>query len=184
MNYKILIVVALIGGALGYSLYSKKSLEAQLAQESEQLLTKLPLVQFKTLEGEPYLIDDLIKTRPRGIFVHFWATWCGPCEAELPELLEYIDNHGQDVTFLIIAVNDELPKIKKFMGTLKMRPSERKIIWLLDNDLYHRNSFGTMKLPETFLFKGDGSILRRFVGPQEWLKPQFSNMFQPLNSNN
>lgn len=184
MNYKILIVVALIGGALGYSVYSKRSLEAQLAQESDQLLTQLPLVQFETLENAPFLTADLIKKAPKGIFVHFWATWCGPCEAELPELLEFIDQHGEGVTFLIIAVNDELPKIRKFMGTLKMKPSERKVVWLLDNGSIHRNSFGTMKLPETFLFKPDGSILRRFVGPQEWLKPQFSNMFQPLNSAN
>ena len=183
MNTKILIVVALIGGALAYSLYSKKSLEDQLAQESDQLLSRLPQVTFRTLDGQPYNTQELIQSTPKGVFVHFWATWCGPCEAELPELLEHIETRGDEVVFLIVAINDELPKIKKFMSTLKIS-KERKVFWLLDNDSVHRNQFGTMKLPETFLFKGDGAILRRFVGPQEWLKPQFFDMFRPLNTMN
>ena len=180
MNTKIFIALVLIGGALAYSFYSKKSLEDQLSQESDQLLSRLPQATFTTFDGQPYLTQDLIQSTPKGVFVHFWATWCGPCEAELPELLEYIEMRGDDVVFLIVAINDELAKIEEFMATLKM-PEERQVLWLLDNDFIHRNQFGTMKLPETFLFKGDGAILRRFVGPQEWLKPQFFDMFRPLN---
>ena len=45
--------------------------------------------------------------------VHFWATWCAPCEAELPEFID-LAKKFEKITFFLIAVNDEEKKIHKF----------------------------------------------------------------------
>jgi hypothetical protein len=50
----------------------------------------------------------------------------------------------------------------------------------LDNQAVHRDAYGTSKLPETYLFKADGLLLRKFVGPQEWGKPLFLDILGPL----
>lgn len=180
MINRILIVVVLIGGALAFTWYSRYSLQQQLVVEvKETLLERLPPATFTTLEGSTY---DLIAEQGfegKTLLVHFWATWCGPCEAELPELLALTDKLPTNVRVLIVAINDEVPKIRKFLADLKL-PQNKEVLWLMDNRNVHRDLFGTTKLPESYVFKVDGSILRKLVGPQEWGNPHFIDIFKGL----
>lgn len=177
MLNKLLIVIALLGGALAVTWYSRSSLESQVVSESrESLLERLPAASFETLEGSPYDLVAEAGFSKKMILVHFWATWCGPCEAELPTLLEMTKKLPSNVRVLIVAVNDEVPKIRKFMDKLNTSSSSN-VLWLLDNRNVHREVFGTTKLPESYVFKADGEILRKLVGPQEWEKPQFLDIF-------
>ena len=180
MINRILIVVVLIGGALAFTWYSRYSLQQQLVVEvKETLLERLPPATFTTLEGSGY---DLIAEQGfegKTLLVHFWATWCGPCEAELPELLALTDKLPANVRVLIVAINDEVPKIRKFLAGLKL-PQNKEVLWLMDNRNVHRDQFGTTKLPESYVFKADGSILRKLVGPQEWGNPHFIDIFKGL----
>lgn len=180
MINRILIVVVLIGGALAFTWYSRYSLQQQLVVEvKETLLERLPPATFTTLEGSAY---DLIAEQGfegKTLLVHFWATWCGPCEAELPELLALTDKLPANVRVLIVAINDEVPKIRKFLAGLKL-PQNKEVLWLMDNRNVHRDQFGTTKLPESYVFKADGSILRKLVGPQEWGNPHFIDIFKGL----
>ena len=180
MINRILIVVVLIGGALAFTWYSRYSLQQQLVVEvKETLLERLPPATFTTLEGSAY---DLIAEQGfegKTLLVHFWATWCGPCEAELPELLALTDKLPANVRVLIVAINDEVPKIRKFLASLKL-PQNKEVLWLMDNRNVHRDQFCTTKLPESYVFKADGSILRKLVGPQEWGNPHFIDIFKGL----
>ncbi len=180
MINRILIVVVLFGGALAFTWYSRYSLQQQLVVEvKETLLERLPPATFTTLEGSAY---DLIAEQGfegKTLLVHFWATWCGPCEAELPELLVLTDKLPANVRVLIVAINDEVPKIRKFLASLKL-PQNKEVLWLMDNRNVHRDQFGTTKLPESYVFKADGSILRKLVGPQEWGNPHFIDIFKGL----
>ncbi len=180
MINRIFIALILLGGALGYAWWSKKSLESQLAPAGESLLASMPAALFTTLEGDTFDLNQLKGSGTKAILIHFWATWCGPCETELPDLLNFINEQNADAVFLIVAINDEVPKIKKFMNALP-KTEEKKVYWLLDNTQVHRQAFGTSKLPESYLFNGNGQMLRKLIGPQEWLKPLFFDMFKPFN---
>jgi thiol-disulfide isomerase/thioredoxin len=113
--------------------------------------------------------------------VHYWGTWCAPCEAELPDLLTLIKRfEGQpNVKFLLIAANDEAVKIQKYLKTLSI-PAKASIYWLLDNNNVHREAYGTTRVPETYVFSSDKTTLRKFIGPQEWNKPMFFQTFDEL----
>ena len=49
------------------------------------------------------------------IFLNFWATWCPPCVAELPEIQKAYEKHGNEVAFMLVA-NQEPAVVEDFHG--------------------------------------------------------------------
>ena len=82
------------------------------------------------------------------------------------------------MTAVLLAINDEEKKIKKFMKKMGKLPSN--IVIALDNNSVALNQFGTMKVPETFVFNQKGKTLRKFVGPQDWDAPYYSEYLNEI----
>ena len=177
MLNRIIVILAIIAATVGYSVYQKKSLQSQLTGKTESILAKLPQGMFETLDGQPFDPHSLFNERTGLLVVHYWGTWCGPCEAELPELLAFIKRfEGQpEVKFLLVAVNDEKVKIEKHLKTLVV--PKASITWVMDNRNTHRDIYGTTRVPETYVFSSDKTTLKKYVGPQEWNKPMFFQSF-------
>ncbi len=72
----------------------------------------MPAALFTTLEGDTFDLNQVKDSGTKAILIHFWATWCGPCETELPDLLNFINEQNGDVAYLIVAINDEVPKLR------------------------------------------------------------------------
>lgn len=177
MLNRIIVILAIIAATVGYSVYQKKSLQSQLTGKQEAILAKMPQGLFETLDGKPF-DPHTIFNEPVGLLVvHYWGTWCGPCEAELPDLLSFIKRfEGQpNVKFLLVAVNDEKVKIEKHLKTLVL--PKASITWVMDNRNTHRDIYGTTRVPETYVFSSDKTTLKKYTGPQEWNKPMFFQTF-------
>lgn len=181
MFKRLLIIFVILALTVVYSIYQKNSLESQLVSSkpaTASILSKLPHAQFETLEGEPFALHEYYEKERIGLLViHFWGTWCGPCEAELPDLLSFIRRFEDrpEVKFLLVAVNDDLNKVKKHIRGLPI--PKGSVTWLLDTNNAHREKFGTTRVPETFVFSSDKMVLRKYIGPQEWNKTLFFQTF-------
>lgn len=178
MFVRIAAILSLIAITVVYTFWQKKSLESQLvsSSKSEAVLAKMPSGVFETLDGKPFRLDDLSS---QGLtIIHFWGTWCAPCEAELPELLKFIERFKDQpgVNFLLVAVNDEVRKIQKHLKAQPI-PKDAPIVWLLDNKGVYKDNFGTIRVPETYVFSSDKTTLKKYVGPQEWNKAMFFQTF-------
>jgi thiol-disulfide isomerase/thioredoxin len=181
MLNRVLIIVAVIASAVVYTVWQKKGLEAQLvpASQSQSVLAKLPDASFETFEGKDCKLHDLFQDQSlKLLVVHYWGTWCAPCEAELPELLKFINEFKSrpGVKFLLVAVNDDLVKVQKHLRAQPI-PKDAPIVWLLDNKNVHKDLFGTIRVPETFVFSSDMTTLKKYIGPQDWNKPMFFQTF-------
>jgi len=167
---KLFYVFLVTGLVVFYSLNQKKyfynNSSTSEASSNHVILKEMPLISLMTLDGKVFLTKDF-KMNSNGYYVHIWGTWCGPCEGEFPGLLEYASRvENKNVKFYLVAVNDELIKVQKF---LKRFPNiSKNVTILIDTSNLLMDSFGTYKVPETFLFDKNGKTITQFVGPQEW----------------
>jgi len=110
---------------------------------------------FTSLSGEEI---DLAAMKDKVVLVDFWATWCGPCIAELPHLLDtYEKYHEKGFEIIGISLDDNQQTLETFI-------EERGMTWpqYFDglgwgNELAQR--FGIRGIPATFLVGKDGKIV-------------------------
>lgn len=181
MFAKFFFILAILFFGTTYTVFSKRNLEQYLENpELSSDLKVFPNVKFKSLDTSEYSKNDLFNGN-KWLIVHYWATWCGPCDKELPELISFFQSLKTQGKLVLVAVNDESEKVKKVIN--KLTPKNiNNIHWVIDNENIHLDYFGTSKLPETFVFLDNSSLFKKFVGPQDWLKPHFSQIFQELTT--
>jgi len=75
-----------------------------LGAETEQEIPVFPNIAFTSLDGSRQL--DLESFRGRPVLVTFWASWCGPCRQELPEL-QRLSAELADKGFALITINTD-----------------------------------------------------------------------------
>jgi cytochrome c biogenesis protein CcmG/thiol:disulfide interchange protein DsbE len=110
----------------------------------------------------------LAQYRGRVVLVNFWATWCGPCVAEMPSLVALAGRlDPADIAFVSIAEDDSWPPVHAW---LQRNP--------LPFDLYRDQpprveiQFETGSYPTTFLIDRDGRARYRFDGARDWDTPE------------
>jgi thiol-disulfide isomerase/thioredoxin len=80
---------------------------------------KAPPLTLKSIEGRTVRLSDY---RGRVVLVNFWATWCPPCRAEMPDLVKLQREYGKD-GLQIIGVTyppEHLARVRKFTRRLKV----------------------------------------------------------------
>lgn len=88
--------------------------------------TVAPPFELTLIDGSKVTLDQL---RGQVVVLNFWATWCGPCKAELPLLDKYYDlQKGHGLKVYAIATEDSLPPymLKKLFAMMHM-PSAKRI---------------------------------------------------------
>jgi cytochrome c biogenesis protein CcmG/thiol:disulfide interchange protein DsbE len=149
-----LILIALVVGALVWRLANPPDSVIQ----SE--LVGQPVPDFAAAEavaGTPPLSSaDLADGKPK--LVNFFASWCVPCIAEAPVLMEL---KGRGVTIVGIAVRDRPEELAQFLGR-HGNPFERVGA---DPQSKIQLAFGSAGVPESFVVDGRGTIRMQHVGP-------------------
>ncbi|MDR3139339.1 MAG: TlpA family protein disulfide reductase [Treponema sp.] len=118
----------------------------------------------------------LANLKGKVVFLNFWATWCGPCRAEMPSM-EALYQRYKEKGLEIVAVNYlENPKTvesfaEKFSLSfpITLDPSGRI------NGLYEVQAF-----PTTYIIDREGKIVTRVVGSLDWNTPELFAAFEAL----
>lgn len=167
---KLLIIGLIMGFTALYSVVERRKIDTLQVSANTPILKEIPsFTALDVYSGEELNKENIFDSSRRGLFVHFWGTWCAPCEAELPEFIEFAEKfEGQGVGFVLLAVNDERDKVERFLAQ-RIKHLPENVIVAIDADGESLPLFGTIKVPETYLFNSsDGRTLTKFIGPQDW----------------
>ena len=118
---------------------------------------KAPKVQLDLLEGHvPFAQADLTTGRVK--LVNFWASWCAPCRAEHPTLMDFAD---RGIPVYGVNYKDNPAKARAFLAELgnpyALAGADPQAKMALD--------WGVYGLPETFVLSPDGTVILRVTGP-------------------
>ena len=170
---KLAIIFAILGMTYLYALYERNRF-VKMDEESlgAPVLKTLPIFNLQTFPTAVAVTDKDLLGKGRGFFFHIWGSWCGPCEEEMPQFLDYARKvKDLGINFALVAVNDKAEDVDKFMKRFGQLPENVTIYIDTENKIMEK--FGTFKVPETFLFDSQGKNANKFVGPQDWLADSY-----------
>ncbi|WP_223700038.1 TlpA disulfide reductase family protein [Sutcliffiella deserti] len=115
-----------------------------------------------TLDGESVKLSDY---RGKKVILNFWATWCGPCRAEMPEMQEFSESNKEEVVVLALNLTSQESSIDTVREYVEEGGYTFPII--LDEDGFFRN-YEVMTMPTTFFIDSEGLISYRHLGPMTY----------------
>lgn len=136
----------------------KPSGKAEQPKSGTEVGAMMPAYSTALLEGGTF---DIANERGKVVLLNAWATWCGPCRFEIPELQKLHDQYkGQGFEVVGVSLDEGAPdEVKKFVADQKMT-----YVVGLDPDQKLGNVLQTDVLPTSVLVDRKGKIVWKHWG--------------------
>jgi len=182
--------ITLLGAVAIIALLKFTGLLGDFAYITQSTALKTGLMDASTSSKKPvdfdfnFKVKDLNETKysfdqfkGKVIFLNLWATWCGPCKAEMPGIQELYNSLPADsVVFVMLSLDKEglQPKVKKYI-------TDKKFTF----PVYMPSGFLTEQLnvpsiPTTFIINREGKIVSKEVGTTNFNTPKFKKFLLDL----
>ncbi|MEM1066085.1 MAG: DsbE family thiol:disulfide interchange protein [Pseudomonadota bacterium] len=153
----LMILPPLIFAGLAVMFYLGMQRDDPDALPSVRIGQEAPATSLVALGSEPMLTDEILRT-PGVKLVNYWASWCGPCRVEHPNIKALAD---EGIPVFGVNYKDDPEKALAFLDELGNPYSA------IGADENGRTGleWGLYGVPETFVLDGSGTVTFRFAGP-------------------
>ncbi len=129
-------------------------------------------MKLRTLDGEILNFEDY---KNKVVFINFWATWCAPCIAEMPNIQKLYDKiDSENIKFVMISLDRNSEKARKFIEKKGFTFPVYEPVGYLP-DVYYAS-----EIPTTFVISPEGQIVTKKVGMANYDKKGFINYLYKL----
>ena len=139
-------------------------------QEDLDVLPKVgslaPDFEISDFDGARHRLSDF---RGKPVYVNFWATWCIPCQRELPEAQELLDRHEDDLAIITVNTNEPLDRAKAFFANIEKLNGEPGVSFTVDGmdpdeTLYRKYTPFPGALPVSVFIDANGKVVKVLTG--------------------
>ncbi len=110
---------------------------------------------LSSLEGDKVSLSDFTG---RIVVLNFWATWCPPCRAEIPDFVRLAGEYSSSYVQFLGVSNEDIPTLKSFASEFDINYP----ILVDDSNVMGKWNIGA--IPTTFIIDGEGRIIDKNVG--------------------
>lgn len=119
---------------------------------------------------------DFHKFQGKVVFLNFWATWCPPCIAEMPDIHSLYQAMGQEIEFVMVSMDKDFELAKKFVEKKEFEFS-----------IYHPASkipanFDVHSIPSTYILSPDGKIVAKSQGMAKFNTEDFRAFLRTISA--
>ena len=121
----------------------------------------LPLPAFTLTDLDGRVIDQRA-WKGKVVLLNFWATWCGPCRAEIPDLIALQDKYRSQLVIVGLSVDEGKTAnadVRQFVAEHRMNYPVAIV-----NEPIEKLFGGVSSIPSTFVLNGDGRMVQRHIG--------------------
>lgn len=132
-----------------------------------------PTLHLDDIDGEPYDLKDQIGYV---VFVHFWASWCGPCRKEMPAIRRMaasLEREGLRIAMINTAEDEDTV----FSFLAEYAPDAHP---LMDRDGQVTEAWEPRGLPATYLVDRKGKVRYQALGGRPWDEPAYLAFLRSL----
>jgi len=116
-----------------------------------------PAFLLNDLEGKPLSLDE---AKGKIVLLNFWATWCGPCRAEIPDLVDLQKRYADKLEIIALATDeDDADEVRRFV----LESGINYRVAMISDEV--RLAYGGIAaLPTSFVIDAQGRIVQKHVG--------------------
>lgn len=124
-----------------------------------------PDFELETLSGDTVKLSDY---KGKKVILNFWASWCGPCKAEMPHMEKYYEKNKDSSNVEIIAVNLTAAERRGLDGVEEFIDEYGLTFPIpLDKDGEIGEMYEVMTIPTSFILGTDGKLAQIIYGPMD-----------------
>jgi peroxiredoxin len=125
--------------------------------EAPEIGKAAPSFQLTDIDGQSISLSDF---QGESVLLNFWATWCGPCRAEMPYIQEVYDERLEPgLVILAVNIGESLTEVEEFMHDYNL-----SFPVLLDFKGNVAERYNIRAIPTTYFIDGDGIIRDMQIG--------------------
>ena len=163
----VLFVIVLVGGCVvTYSLLTLA--KNRIAAKETAAGTQFKDIEAKDKDGNTIKLSDIVKSNSLTL-VDFWASWCGPCRAEMPNVKKvYADYHDKGFEVYGVSLDDDKDAWLDAVGKLELPWIQVNDV--VDSDASGASAYGVQAIPTTILIDQNGTIIAKNLRGEELAK--------------
>ena len=116
-----------------------------------------------TASGDPVKLSDM---RGKPVVLNFWASWCPPCKAEMPDFDEICKEYDGKVTFMMVNLTDGVQEtVESARNFIHMMEYSFPVYY--DTDMDASNTYGIQSIPTTFFIDAEGKLIAYASGAMD-----------------
>ncbi len=121
--------------------------------------TMAPDFTVYDLAGNEILLSDHFG---KPIVLNFWASWCGPCQSEMPDFDEAYAELGEDIQFMMVNLTTGRETLDSASSFIEENGYSFPVFY--DTDLEAASAYGAYSLPTTYFIDSNGYVIAQAVG--------------------